>query len=318
MKVLVTGGAGFIGSALVRKLQADDQDVVILDDFSTGFEANLTGVDVPIIRGSITDADTVSRAAAGCSAIVHLAAVGSVPQSILDPVGIFDINVRGSLQVFEYARREGVHVVFSSSASVFGTNPENPKTSRSWTRPLSPYGSSKLAAESYLLSYAECFGFPALAFRFFNVYGPRQRPDHPYAAAIPRFTGQALLDLPVTIYGDGLQDRDFVSVGLVSSVIAEAVRRRVPSDIPVNMSTGKQTAILDVAKDIIRLTDSASTLEMRPARDADIRFSQGSPDDLMRLFPDAVDVSLADGLAETVAWMRTLADAGDISPATLS
>jgi UDP-glucose 4-epimerase len=318
VRVLVTGGAGFIGSALVRKLLADGHDVVILDDLSTGFEENLRGVDVPIIHGSVTDSESVSRAASGCHTIVHLAAVGSVPQSIIDPIGIFDINVRGSLEVFEYARREGAHVIFSSSASVFGTNPENPKTSRSWTRPMSPYGSSKLAAESYLLSYAACFGFPALAFRFFNVYGPRQRPDHPYAAAIPRFMGQALLDLPVTIYGDGRQDRDFVSVGLVSSVIAEAVRRTVSSDVPVNMSTGTQTAIIDVAKDIIRLSNSTSSLEMRPARDADIRFSQGSPDDLMTLFPNAVDVSLADGLVETMDWMRTLAEAGDLSPTTLS
>lgn len=304
MRVLVTGGAGFIGSAVVRRLIADSHDVVVLDDLSTGHADYLDGLDLRMIHSTVLDADALTTAAGGCDAIVHLAAIGSVPQSLADPMAIFDANVRGSLTVFEHARREGCHVVFAGSASVFGANPDNPKGPTSWTRPLSPYGSSKLAAESYLLSYAECFGFPALSFRFFNVYGPRQRPDHPYAAAIPRFAAQALLGLPVTIHGDGLQDRDFISVGTVARIVADAVGRQVSCAWPVSMATGNRTTILDTATEILRLAGSSSQVVHLPERAADIRFSQGSPEDLRELFPGIADVPLAVGLQETIDWMR--------------
>lgn len=315
MRVLVTGGAGFIGSAVVRQLIADSHEVVVLDDLSTGHADYIEGIDLRM--GSILDAEAVSAAAASCDSIVHLAAIGSVPQSLADPMSIFDTNVRGSLTVFEYARREGCHVVFSGSASVFGANPDNPKGPTSWTRPLSPYGSSKLAAESYLVSYAECFDFPALSFRFFNVYGPRQRPDHPYAAAIPRFTAQALLGLPITIHGDGLQDRDFISVGSVATIVAAAVERRVSSSAPVSMATGHQTTILDAATEILRLSGSSSEIVHVSERAADIRFSQGSANELRELFPGMASTTLTDGLRETIDWMRDDLESGRLTSETL-
>ncbi len=317
MRVLVTGGAGFIGSSVVRKLIGDSHEVVVLDDLSTGHTDYIDGLDLRLIRGSVLDSEAVSAAAKDCAAIVHLAAIGSVPQSLADPVSIFNANVLGSMTVFEHARTEGCQVVFAGSASVFGANPDNPKGPTSWTRPLSPYGSSKLAAESYLLSYAECFGFPALSFRFFNVYGPRQRPDHPYAAAIPRFTAQALLGLPVTIYGDGLQDRDFISVGTVAGIVGDAINRRVSCAWPVSMATGHQTTILDTAAEILRLSGSSSQIVHVAERAADIRFSQGSPDELRELFPGITSIALSAGLQETIDWMRDDLESGRLTADSL-
>ncbi|NIS29091.1 MAG: NAD-dependent epimerase/dehydratase family protein, partial [Actinobacteria bacterium] len=188
MKVVVTGGAGFIGSNLCERLSRDPEfdEVVALDDLSSGFADNLEGMDVELVVGSILDPDVLDRVCAGAAAIVHLAARGSVPKSVENPLESHDRNATGTLQVLEAARRAGgVHTIVSSSSSVYGSTPDLPKHEDLPTRPMSPYAVSKVATEWYTLAYQHSYGLPTLSFRFFNVYGPRQPAGHAYAAVIP-------------------------------------------------------------------------------------------------------------------------------------
>src|SRR4029453_16596294 len=226
--VLIPGGAGFIGSNLARAALAEGHEVVVLDDLSTGYGANLAGLDVRFHEGSVNDGALVDVALAGVDGVVHLAALGSVPRSILDPVATHHANATGTLNLLEGVRRAGVqHVVTSSSSSVYGLNPALPKSEREWVRPLSPYAVSKLAGEQYVLAYQQSFRLETLAFRFFNVYGPRQTPGHAYAAVVPVFLDALLRGLPLPVHGDGLQSRDFTYVGTVCAVLLDAVARRV-------------------------------------------------------------------------------------------
>ncbi|MUH52549.1 MAG: NAD-dependent epimerase/dehydratase family protein, partial [Actinobacteria bacterium] len=190
MRVVVTGGAGFIGSNLCRHLLAAPgvSSVVVLDDLSTGNLANLDGFDVDFVHGSITDDAALDEAFAGAGAVVHLAALGSVPRSVADPMATHHANATGTAMVLEAARRHGnLHVLVASSSSVYGANPTLPKHEGLATRPLSPYAASKLATESYTLAWGRSYGLPVLAFRFFNVFGPHQPAGHVYAAVIPVF-----------------------------------------------------------------------------------------------------------------------------------
>ena len=228
MRVLITGGAGFIGSNLARAALAEGHEVVVLDDLSTGYAGNLDGLAVRFHEGSVNDRDVLDAALEDVDAVVHLAALGSVPRSILDPAATHHVNATGTLSVLEGARRADVrHVVMSSSSSVYGLNPALPKSEREWVRPLSPYAVSKLAGEQYVLAYQQSFGLETLAFRFFNVYGPRQMPGHTYAAVVPVFLDAMLRGRPVPVHGDGLQSRDFTYVGTVCGVLLDAVTRRV-------------------------------------------------------------------------------------------
>ncbi len=240
MHILVTGGAGFIGSNLCRALGAyPELRVTVLDDLSTGDPANLAGLDVELVEGSILDRALLQRVVPEVRSIVHLAALPSVPRSLLDPVTSWDVNATGSLYVLEAARSVGAHVVLSSSSSVYGATPELPKHEQLPTRPLSPYAASKLAGESLALAYAHSFGLDVLPFRFFNVYGPGQAAGHAYAAVIPCFLDRATRGQALSVYGDGEQSRDFTYVGTVVRVICEALTRRVTSTEPVNLAFGQ-------------------------------------------------------------------------------
>ncbi len=303
MTVLVTGGAGFIGSNLVRALSARGDDVRVLDDLSTGLASNLAGVDVTAAEGSITDPDAVATAMAGVTSVVHLAARGSVPRSVADPVGNHAANDTGTLNVLEAARAVGAHVVFSSSSSVYGINTELPKREEMWTQPMSPYGASKLAAESYLMAYRDVYGLSALALRFFNVYGPFQRPDHDYAAAIPRFAWAALKGQPITVHGDGEQTRDFTHVDAVVRVLIDAVDRRVSWDRPVNLAFGDRVSINDVVTELSRQLDRPLDVVHTEPRAGDVRHSQNDPSLLMQVFPTATPVDFPDGIASTLGWL---------------
>lgn len=304
MKVLVTGGAGFIGSNLCRQLVSSfGLDVRVLDDFSTAPRANLDSVDVEIIEGSVLDADMVGRAANDVDAIVHLAAIPSVPRSITNPRASHDANATGTLSVLEVARRKGTHVVVASSSSVYGANTKLPKTADMVCRPLSPYAVSKLATESYALAYQASYGLDTLAFRFFNVYGPRQLAGHAYAAVIPKFVDAALRSEPLTIHGDGTQSRDFTYVETVTSVIARAIADRVASSTPVNLALGTRTSLNEL---VTLLSDAMGTrldVTFGPKRAGDVSASQADPSDLLRLFPGISGTSLADGLSQTIDWL---------------
>ena len=191
MRVLITGGAGFIGANLTHHLENLGAAVTVLDDLSTGRTRNLEGANAELVIGSILEPELLSRLAANADAIVHLAARSSVPRSVDNPVATHSVNATGTLMVLEAARHAQTgHVIVASSSSVYGANPDLPKQENALTRPLSPYASSKLAAESYALSYRTSFGLPTLAFRFFNVFGPMQPAGHAYAAVIPCFLAQ--------------------------------------------------------------------------------------------------------------------------------
>ncbi len=308
MRVLVTGGAGFIGANLCRTLVdlPGVDGVVVLDDLSTGSAANLDGVDgVEFHKGSILDADILDAVVPGTTSIVHLAARPSVPRSITDPEASNEVNTTGTLRVLEAARRHGgTHVVVASSSSVYGANPVLPKSEDLTPMPVSPYAVSKLATESYAIAYGHSYGMPTLAFRFFNVFGPLQAPGHAYAAVIPAFVDAALADRPLPIHGDGLQTRDFTYVGTVCSVLADAVLRTVTADRPVNLAFGTRVSLLEVVALLERELGRSLARAHSDPRAGDVRDSQADQSALARLFPDVRPVALDDGLRDTIAWFE--------------
>ncbi len=308
MKIVVTGGAGFIGANLCRELagRAGVREVLAIDDLSTGSADNLAAVPARLVVGSILDRPLLAEVVAGADAVVHLAARPSVPRSITDPVASHDVNVTGTVYVLEASRATGAYLVAASSSSVYGSATHLPKHEDLPTRPLSPYGASKLATEAYLLAYAASFGLPTLALRFFNVYGPLQAAGHAYAAVVPAFVDAALRGQPVAVHGDGLQTRDFTYVGSVVRVLADAVQRRVCADAPVNLAFGSRVSVLDLLARLSLLFDRPVGVRHEAVRPGDIRDSQADDSRLRALFPDVAPIALETGLAQTVAWFRTL------------
>jgi UDP-glucose 4-epimerase len=305
---LVTGGAGFIGANLTRAALADPScaDVRVIDDLSTGSAANLDGLDVEFVAGSILDDAALNRAMSGRDAVVHLAALPSVPRSIRDPLASHHANATGTLRVLEAARRHGVqHVVLASSSSVYGANPVLPKHELTWTSPLSPYAVSKLATEGYALAYQTSYGLPTLAFRFFNVYGPGQSSDHAYAAVIPRFVHAALTGEPVVLHGDGRQSRDFTFVDTVSTVLLDAVRRAVHHPHPVNLAFGTPVDLHAVVVELESILGRPIERRSAPPRPGDVRHSAADNRVLRELFPDVAPTPLGKGLRATVDWFES-------------
>ena len=308
MRVVVTGGAGFIGANLVRRLLADGDDVVVIDDLSTGDRANLADVDgdVELVEASILDGDAVRGAVRGASSIVNLAARGSVPLSVADPVASHDRNTTGTMAVLEAARAEGVgHVVHASSSAVYGANPHLPRHEGLLPMPVSPYAATKLANEAYLLSWAACYDLAVLPFRFFNVFGPMQPPGHAYAAVVPAFVDAAMSGRPLPVHGDGLQTRDFTFVGDVCAVLADAVHRGVATDGPVNLAFGTRVSLLELIGELELVLGRQLGREHQPTRAGDVRDSQADTTVLRSLFPAATVTPLRDGLQATVDWFAT-------------
>jgi UDP-glucose 4-epimerase len=311
VRVAVTGGAGFIGANLCRTLLARGHDVVIVDDLSSGDAANLDGLDVHFAEASILDGASLDAAFAEARSVVHLAARPSVPRSIAEPVASHDANATGTVSVLEAARRGGIgHVVVASSSSVYGANPELPKHEGLATMPVSPYAASKLATEAYALAWAASYGMDALAFRFFNVFGPLQAAGHAYAAVIPAFVEAALGGRPLPIHGDGEQSRDFTYVGSVAGVLAEAVERRIAHPGPVNLAFGSRVTLLELIGELEAVLGRPLEREHLELRPGDVRHSQADQTRLRALFPHAEPVALHDGLAATVHWFLT----GEVTP----
>lgn len=305
VRILVTGGAGFIGANLVRELLASAHDVTVLDDFSTGLPSNLQGLDVDVQVGSVSDPEAVACAMAGADVVVHLAARGLVARSIADPASTHLVNATGTLNVLLAARESAAHFIFTSSSSVYGANAHLPQREEMWMQPLSPYGASKMAGESYALAFREVYEMDVLVLRLFNVYGPGQRPDHEYAAVIPRFAQSALLNRPVEVHGDGNQTRDFTHVSSVVQVIVRSVEQRLSWPRPVNLAFGEHVTVNDVISVIQDQTMRQLQLVHREPRTGEIRNSRNDPTLIRQLFPGIEPIALSDGIASVLRWLGT-------------
>ncbi len=306
MKVVVTGGAGFIGANLCRRLVGTEgiDRVTALDDLSTGNAANLDGVDgVELVVGDIGDTAALAEVLDGAASVVHLAARPSVPKSIQDPVASHAVNATGTLSVLEAMRRASVgHVVVASSSSVYGANPVLPKVETLKPSPVSPYAVSKLATEAYALAYGPSFGIEALAFRFFNVFGPLQPAGHAYAAVVPAFLDAALAGRPLPVHGDGAQTRDFTFVDSVTDVISQAVLGSRAAPEPVNLAFGSRVSLRELIGVMEDVLGRQLEQEQLATRAGDVRDSQADTTRLRELFPDVDPVPLRVGIERTAAW----------------
>lgn len=302
---LVTGGAGFIGSHIVRSLLEQGQTVRVLDNFSTGKRENIAELDIDLVEGDLRDPNALAKAVQGVEIIFHEAAFVSVPQSMEDPLPCFEINQRGTELLLEAARKAGVkRVVLASSAAVYGDLETMPLVEDLPLRPLSPYAVSKRVDELYAEMYTRSFGLDVVALRYFNVYGPRQRPDSMYAAAVPIFTRRLLDGKPVTIYGDGGQTRDLVYVGdVVRANLAASQHPAAPGQV-FNVCTGDETSINDLVNTLMTHFPGSAAPQYAPTRAGDIYRSLGNPAKAANSIGFRAQTSLAEGLQAVVEWMK--------------
>jgi nucleoside-diphosphate-sugar epimerase len=306
VRVLVTGGAGFIGSHIVEELLRRGDSVRVLDDFSTGRRENLTGLRGPleVLEADLRDRRRVEEAVRGVDWVFHLAAFISVPQSMLDPLTCFEVNVDGTAGLLEAARRAGVRqVVLASSTAVYGDTDVFPTNEETPLAPLSPYALSKQVNELYAGLYTRTFGLPVAALRFFNVYGPRQRPDSPYAAAIPIFISRLLAGQPLIIYGDGGQSRDFIFVKDVVRANLMAAEAGVAGQAYTGCA-GRETTLLDLMEALSEASARRPEVRFEPPRPGDIYRSAGNPEKAAQAFGFRARTSLTDGLTQTLEWMK--------------
>lgn len=303
MLILVTGGAGFIGSNLTRRLVRQGHTVRVLDDYSLGSGTGLPSTGVEIFRGSILNRDTVRDAVAGVDAVFHLAARGSVPRSVEDPNSAYCVNSSGTLELLEAVRATRVPLTFSSSSSVYGANTDLPKHERMWTQPLSPYAASKLSAESLVISYGLTYGLPVKVFRFFNVFGPWQQPNHDYAAVIPKWIWRVLNGQHIEVYGDGSQSRDFTYVDSVTEVLEASMRTKHPPSA-VNLAFGRRTSLNELLDEIAVVLGVTPERQYLPPRKSDVQHSHCDPSLLRSLYPDVRPLPLRESLQVTTAWLR--------------
>lgn len=303
MRALVTGGAGFIGSHIVSRLLREGHEVRIVDNLSTGCRSNLDSVidDVELIEGDVRNAGTVARAVRGCDAVFHLAALGSVPRSVADPVATHEANANGTLNVLVAARNAGAaRIVFSSSSSIYGAAPELPKHEALRPLPMSPYAVSKLAAESYCRSFFEVYGVEAVALRYFNVFGPRQDPQSQYAAVIPKFIWSFRNGEPPVIFGDGEQTRDFTYVDNVVEANLAALATPDVGGRVYNIACGQRTSLNRLAA-LIREEIGADVEPIHgPARLGDVPHSVADVSLAQFELGYRPAIALEDGLRRTV------------------
>ena len=303
MQALITGGAGFIGSNIARALVEQGWGVRVLDDLSSGYRHNLDGLAVDFRHGDVRDPDAVADAVAGCGVVFHLAASVGNKRSIDDPIGDASVNVIGTLQVLEAARRAGVRkIVASSSAGIYGELRTMPIHESHPLDPLTPYGASKLCMEKQCLAYAATHGIEAVALRYFNVYGPNQRFDA-YGNVIPIFAFNALQGRPVTIFGDGMQTRDFVNVADVVQANIKAAQASGVSGA-FNIASATQTRILDLANSICDGLAVPVEIQFGPHRAGDVDHSLADIEAAKTAFGYRPQVSMADGLPEYLAWAK--------------
>ena len=315
-KVAVTGGAGFIGSNLTKRLLSEGYEVVVIDDLSTGLLSNVDQDNSNFHQISITDPKSLATALKECETIFHLAARGSVPRSIKNPVATHEVNATGTLNVLEAARANGAHVVFSSSSSVYGRNMQLPKDESMWLGPMTPYAASKLAAEGYVQAYASAYNVPTTLLRFFNVFGPRQRPDHEYAAVLPKWIWLAMQGMPIDVYGDGTASRDFTYIETVLDIAMNAMKEKVLTEGAMNLAYGNRIFLNDTIE-MLKKHFPDLQVNYKENRLGDVKESQNSPSLLKSLFPTITPKPFEDALAETVVWLKDFGQSVANGPKTV-
>ena len=305
-RFLVTGGAGFIGSHLAAALLAEGHAVRVLDDLSTGHRANLAP-EAELIEGCITDAARVREALDGVDGCFHLAAIASVERGVQAWVGTHRVNLTGTITILDALRRRSgagrVPMVYASSAAVYGDCTDLPIRESAERQPLSAYGADKLGCELHARVATASFGIPTVGLRFFNVFGPRQDPRSPYSGVISIFCDRLRQGLPVEIFGDGRQTRDFIYVADVVTALLRAMARQ-PEGAPVfNVCTGQATSVLDLAGTIAELCGTRPALRWRPARAGEIVHSLGAREQGAAALGLPAPTSLRDGLRTVLEWL---------------
>ncbi len=309
MKVVVTGGAGFIGSHIVEYWSGENADISVLDNLRSGYRKNLEGFkSVNFIEGSINDKSLVDEVLRRADYVFHLAAMVSVPESVENPYECVDVNVKGLLNVLEACVKNNVKkIVFSSSAAVYGDDPVLPKTVNLKPQPQSPYGITKLDGEYYLQMFNREYGLGAVSLRYFNVFGPRQDPKSQYAAAVPIFIYKALKNEDIIIHGDGEQTRDFIFVkDVVQANILAATNEKVNGVF--NVANEKTITINELAKKIIEIAGSKSKIIYSEERPGDIKHSLASIKETREWLSFNPKHDLETALRETVEFFKRKAE----------
>ena len=304
---LVTGGAGFIGSHTTKEILKTGIKVRVFDDLSAGDPSNLSGMEVELFRGDVCDPAAVREAIHGCSAVIHLAAKVSVPGSVAEPMRFDKVNSRGFLTVLEAARSAGIsRVVYASSSAVYGSSPDLPKREEQLLQPESPYAAAKASNELYGAVYSATMGVECVGLRYFNVFGPRQDPNGPYAAVIPRFVQQSLQGKPLTIFGDGEQGRDFVSVRDVARANLRAAQAPGVGGRVFNIGGGQMRSVNTLAKLVLAEVESGNGISTLAEREGDVRHSVASIERAARELGWRPREEFESALGETIQWYKHL------------
>lgn len=302
---LITGGAGFVGSYLVRFLLDKGEDVRVLDNFSTGKRENLEEVAarITLVEGDLNDPEAVSEAVRGVEFVLHEAAIPSVPRSVDQPMESHEANASGTLALLLAARAAGVRrLVYASSSSVYGANPELPKVETMRTEPLSPYAVAKLAAEHYCLLFHRLYGLETVALRYFNVFGPRQDPNSPYSGVVSRFIDAIVSDTAPTIHGDGEQTRDFTYVANVAHANYAACHRPAAAGGVYNIGCQRRISVNELWAIMAELTGSRLEPNRAPARSGDVPHSLADISAARRDLGFEPSIDVREGLERTLSF----------------
>jgi nucleoside-diphosphate-sugar epimerase len=311
-KYLVTGGAGFIGSNIVEELLNRGESVIVLDNFLTGYKDNIDPFlkDINLIQGDIREVETVKKAMKDVDYVLHQAALASVPRSIDDPILVNDVNVNGTLNVLEEARKAGVKcLVYAASSSAYGDSEISPKREDLKPSPLSPYAVSKLVGEYYCSVYSKVFGLPTVCLRYFNVFGPRQDPKSQYAAVVPIFISKLLDNNRPEIFGDGEQSRDFTYVkNVVNANILASKSGNSTAGEMVNIACGGEYTVNDLFKYINKYLGRDVEPKYSASRAGDVKHSLADISKAMKIIDYSIEVSFEEGLERTIEWYKRQLD----------
>lgn len=319
MKVLVTGGAGFIGSNMVEALLRQGHDVRVLDNFSTGMRANIGRFirEIDLVEGDLQSYERAHNAVRGVEVVLHQGALPSVPRSVQDPLTTNAVNITGTLNVLLASRDEGVRrVVYASSSSVYGESDALPKHEAMAPKPLAPYAVSKLAGENYCQAFSRVYPIETVCLRYFNVFGPRQDPASQYAAVIPSFIGKMMTGNRPIVFGDGSQTRDFTYVANVVEANIRAAEAESVSGQVFNIACGRAIKISELVRELNGILQTDTEPIFAPSRLGEIRHSLADTTKAQSMLGYTPRVSFANGLRSTVDWCREQATVGASSSAT--